>query len=574
MYNLSEEEKEFGINSIKKYIKNYSDKVDETSEESLIKWLIEEFEKEFPNKSNAEIEEKVKGIITGINMYYKEKERILFERSKGKTSNDIVAENVIEDLVEIIDEDTNIDSLHKSMKEVNENLSNKIETDLYNISYAHEPIITLNTIREKSIVEKNDNIKSMIDNIFSGYAARVGINYGNNIEKTIQMAIAESNKAIYTKSGAINQNPSLDGFIFEELHAGIFNIDSAVKGKKYIAEALKPDVYGKNSIDIVVREGKQVVSKLQANLYSDWEKTENAFYDSTGYKYNFQKKLVSEEQAKYIKNSVSKIEYDGVKSKGLTKQEVKELTQKVQEGQTKLIEKEFRESIETKALAKQIGIKTINSAALGFAGGMIFNMGSKLISGDEVTVEETVVSGLEGGTRAGLATAVSAGLSSWGSKMTGSLGRILSNSVVAGGVGAAAVDVISAGYKLGKGEYSFSEATSEISSSILAGMAMIKTTGIITTALGVTAATLFTPIGIAALATSLVAGSVVSTYIKTGLNQIFTPIVKNSINIVKGGYNMVKNTSKGIVNLGKSLVSKVKNSVGNIFNGLGTILGF
>ena len=137
MYNLSEEEKEFGINSIKKYIKNYSDKVDETSEESLIKWLIEEFEKEFPNKSNAEIEEKVKGIITGINMYYKEKERILFERSKGKTSNDIVAENVIEDLVEIIDEDTNIDSLHKSMKEVNENLSNKIETDLYNISYAH-----------------------------------------------------------------------------------------------------------------------------------------------------------------------------------------------------------------------------------------------------------------------------------------------------------------------------------------------------------------------------------------------------------------------------------------------------
>lgn len=574
MYDLSEEEKEFGINSIKKYIKNYSNKVDETSEESLTKWLIEEFKTEFPNKSNDEIEEKVKGIITGINMYYKEKERILLERSKGKTSNDIVAANVIEDLVEIINEDTDIDSLHKSMKEVNENLANKIEVDLYNISYDHEPVITLNTIREKSIVEKNDNIKSMIDNIFSGYAARVGINYGSNIEKTIQMAIAESNKAIYTKSGAINQNPSLDGFIFEELHAGIFNIDSAVKGKKYIAEALKPDVYGKNSIDIVVREGKQVVSKLQAKLYSDWEKTENAFYDSTGYKYNFQKKLVSEEQAKYIKNSVSKIEYDGVKSKGLTKQEVKELTQKVQEGQTKLIEKEFRESIETKALAKQIGIKTINSAALGFAGGMIFNMGSKLISGDEVTVEETVVSGLEGGTRAGLATAVSAGLSSWGSKMTGSIGRILSNSVVAGGVGAAAVDVISAGYKLGKGEYSFSEATSEISSSILAGMAMIKTTGIITTALGVTAATLFTPIGIVALATSLVAGSVVSTYIKTGLNQIFTPIVKNSINIVKGGYNMVKNTSKGIVNLGKSVVSKVKNSVGNIFNGLGTILGF
>lgn len=35
MYNLSEEEKEVGINSIKKYIKNYSNKVDETSEESL-----------------------------------------------------------------------------------------------------------------------------------------------------------------------------------------------------------------------------------------------------------------------------------------------------------------------------------------------------------------------------------------------------------------------------------------------------------------------------------------------------------------------------------------------------------
>ena len=50
----------------------------------------------------------------------------------------------------------------------------------------------------------------------------------NNYIDSVNIAIDNANKtlmeSVTTNTGAINQNPNLDGFIFEEYHAGTFNI--------------------------------------------------------------------------------------------------------------------------------------------------------------------------------------------------------------------------------------------------------------------------------------------------------------------------------------------------------------
>ncbi len=49
-------------------------------------------------------------------------------------------------------------------------------------------------------------------------------------------------------------NPNLDGFIAEQELVNSFNNSAVLEGSKYRAEALTPDVYGKNSFDIVIKD--------------------------------------------------------------------------------------------------------------------------------------------------------------------------------------------------------------------------------------------------------------------------------------------------------------------------------
>ena len=155
----------------------------------------------------------------------------------------------------------------------------------------------------------------------------------NNYVDTVNTAIDNTNKtlveSVTTKTGNINQNPNLDGFIFEEYHAGTFNIDAAVKQKSYHAEALKPELgesYGKNSIDLIVEDSGKYVKKYSAKAYKNAKESAKSFYDKiTGYKYKFQSKLVPTDQVGDIANSVDKVKYNNVESKGISKAEIKDI---------------------------------------------------------------------------------------------------------------------------------------------------------------------------------------------------------------------------------------------------------
>ena len=74
--------------------------------------------------------------------------------------------------------------------------------------------------------------------------------YAGQIEAALETANRANLEQIYTKSGKINMQRNLDGFLAEQHHVNSFNLDAATKNKPYRAEVLRPgkgEIYGKNS---------------------------------------------------------------------------------------------------------------------------------------------------------------------------------------------------------------------------------------------------------------------------------------------------------------------------------------
>jgi len=192
------------------------------------------------------------------------------------------------------------------MKEASNILSQYNETMIYETASIKEAQLVTNVLSTKSVNSYIDTVNTAID----------------NANKTMM-------ESVTTKAGIINQNPNLDGFIFEEYHAGTFNIDAAVKQKSYHAEALKPELgesYEKNSIDLIIEDTRKYVKKYSAKAYKNANETAKSFYDKiTGYKYRFQSKLVPTDQTGDIANSVDKVKYNNVESKGISKAEIKDI---------------------------------------------------------------------------------------------------------------------------------------------------------------------------------------------------------------------------------------------------------
>ncbi len=92
------------------------------------------------------------------------------------------------------------------MKESSEILANYNEVMIYEAAAINDPRVVANTL-----------------------SANRANTYVDNVNSAICKSNEEILSALTTKTGEISQNPNLDGFIFEEHHAGTFNIDAAVK---------------------------------------------------------------------------------------------------------------------------------------------------------------------------------------------------------------------------------------------------------------------------------------------------------------------------------------------------------
>lgn len=540
---------------IKKFLKSYAENEKSQDKKDLKTWLISELQNELPNKKVEDIEKIATELITGIEIYYKKKKEVEKYQSVGITNGDYIGNEILEKVADEIEEAEIIDTKEviEDMKEASNILSQYNETMMYETAAIKEPQLVANVLSANSVNNYVDSVNTAID----------------NANKTMM-------ESVTTKAGMINQNPNLDGFIFEEYHAGTFNIDAAVKQKSYHAEALKPELgetYGKNSIDLIIEDTDKYVKKYSAKAYKNANESAKAFYDKvTGYKYKFQSKLVPTDQTGDIANSVDKIKFNNVESKGITKAEIKDIQKNLQSGNKTGDILNFKKDVNTISISKQIGKQAMLNGTMGVGIGMAANIGVNLITGKEVEAEEVIEVGIKTGASMGMATAVAGGIRVAVEKkvIPTVFSRMLTNNTI-GAIAAASMDIIGTAFKLGSGEISLGQAVKDVGSSISAGYGAIISSGIgfsggmaLATTIGLgtigTVVTILTGgLALAAGAVCGVVGSNIALKIANGLGKITEKVVDKAVDIVKSGVNKVKNTVSSAWSGVKSFIRKLFN---------------
>ena len=540
---------------IQKFLKSYAENEKSQDKKDLKTWLVFELQNELPNKKVEDIEKIATELISGIEIYYTKKKEVEKYQSLGITNGDYVGNEILEKVADEIEEAEIVDTkeIIEDMKEASNILSNYNEAMIYETAAIKEPQLVANVLSVNSVNNYVDSVNTAID----------------NANKTII-------ESVTTKAGTINQNPNLDGFIFEEYHAGTFNIDAAVKQKSYHAKALKPKIgktYGKNSIDVVIEDSGKYVKKYSAKAYKNANETARAFYDRAArYKYKFQSKLVPTEQVGEVKNSVDKIKFDNVESKGIKGSETKVIQENLQTGDKNIKIFNFKKNVNTISISKQIGKQAMINGVMGLGIGIAANIGANLITGKKVEVEEVIEAGIKTGASMGITTAVAGGIRVAVEKkvIPTVFSRVLSNNII-GAVAASSMDIIGTAFKLGSGEISLGEAVKDVGSSISAGYGAIISSGIgfsggmaLATTIGLgtigTVGTILTG-GVALIGGAVcgVVGSNIALKIANGLGEITEKAIDKAVDIVKSGINKVKNAVSSTWSGAKSFIGKLFN---------------
>ena len=565
---------------IKKFLKSYAQNEKSENKKDLRSWLIFELQNELVVKKPEEIEKMADELMAGVEIYFDKKKEVEKYQKVGINSSDYVGDVILDKISEDVINAEVVDTqqIIRDMKESSEILANYNEAMIYEAAAINDPQVVANTLS----------------------AAKANV-YIDNVNLTIGKSNEEILSALTTKTGEISQNPNLDGFIFEERHAGTFNIDAAVKEKNYYAKALKPEIgetYGKNSIDMTIEDSSKIVRKYQAKAYKNANETAKSFYDrQQGYKYKFQSKLVPSDQTGDIPNSVDKMKFGEVESKNISKEEIKNIQEKYQSGDKEAVKFSFEKDVDALAISKQLGKQAVINGTMGVGIGMALDVGTKLVSGEEVEVAEVIEAGVKTGTSMGLSTAVAGGIRVAVEKnvLPKVLSKILSSNSVIGAIAGASMDIIGTSFKLGSGEISLGEATRNIGKSIGSAYGAIIASGwgygIAMSAMAGLGAigTVGAVIGVGfAFVTSVffgLVGSKVGGAIAEGICKIAKPIVDGAVEIVKAGANAVKNLAKGawegVKNIGRGIVKGISTVVGgaasiagSVISGIASFLGF
>ena len=186
--------------------------------------------------------------------------------------------------------------------------------------------------------------------------ANVG-DYAAGIDKAVETANEQMLETVSTQSGAFNRISNLDGFIAEQHHAATFNLDAAAKGSPLRAEVLGSQ--GKDSVDIVIKDGDDIVRQYQSKYGQDAEATRKLFEKGD---YSGQDRLVPSGQEGAVPESTDVIEAGGVRSEPLSKVDAKRQQEQAQQ------EHEIRQyewnDVNRIEIAKSIGNQALVGAGL------------------------------------------------------------------------------------------------------------------------------------------------------------------------------------------------------------------
>jgi len=560
---------------IKKFLKSYAQNEKSENKKDLRSWLIFELQNELVDKNIQEIEKMADELMKGVEIYFDKKKEVEKYQKVGISSSDYVGDVILDKISEDVINAEVVDrrQIIKNMKESSEILANYNEAMIYEAAAINDSQVVASTLS----------------------AAKANV-YVDNVNLAIGKSNEEILSALTTKAGEISQNPNLDGFIFEEHHAGTFNIDAAVKEKNYYAKALKPEIgetYGKNSVDMTIEDSGKIVRKYQAKAYKNANETAKSFYDrQQGYKYKFQSKLVPSDQTGDIPNAVDKMKFGEVESKNISKEEIKNIQEKYQSGDKEAVKFSFEKDVDALAISKQLGKQAVINGTIGIGIGMAMDVGVKIVSGEKVEVAEVIEAGVKTGTSMGLSTAVAGGIRVAVEKnvVPKVFAGVLANNNAVGAVAASSMDIIGTAFKLGSDEISLGEATKRVGTSVgsaygaivasnagfIGGMAVAGAIGL--GALGVAGAVVGGAVALAAGAVCGIVGSKVGGAIAKGVGTIAKPVIDGSTEIVKKGTEAVKSVAKGawegVKAVGTAVVSGVKAVGSAISSAVGAVGSF
>lgn len=375
--------------------------------------------------------------------------------------------------------------------------------------------------------------------------------YLTNLDNALNNANESLYRTITTQAGTISQNPRLDGFIAEQYHSQVFNLNAEATGSQYRAKVLEPNGngYAKNSVDIVIVDGKgKVVKRYQSKYCKDAKATQKAFEHGD---YRGQQKLIPEgQQNKIQKKATTIIEApDGTTSNQLTKSSAEQMRDEAQSGNwNELNWNEYK----TKYLAIEIGKQAGYAALQGAAIGVGFDVAQKLWNGEEIKEEEAVktalISGADFGIKAAAAGAIKVGVEKGiiTAIPKGTPAGMIAN------ITFVAVENVKVVGKMMTGDLSLKEGIEKIEQTTVATAAGLVMMGE-SAAIGAAAGAIFGPVGVA------IGGFVGGTVGYIAGAKVGETIVKGAQKIRDGAVKVVETIGSGIKNACSNIAGGVKN---------------
>lgn len=242
--------------------------------------------------------------------------------------------------------------------------------------------------------------------------------YLSSIDEAIGTANENLINQITTKSGLINQNPNLDGFIAEQKLAESFNLKAALEGSEYRAEVLSPDIYNKNSVDIVIKDKMGLGSIAQRYQVKFGKTAENTIQYIKEGNYNNQRLIVPKEQVEVVQNafpnktvtsSIGGTEKVPIKGKEYEKMEMKSYQNEIQSGNIEKVEYTWDEYA-IKDLSRNIAKKAGTSAFLSAGCFVLYDVVEKIAKDEEIkgneVIEGALFTGMDSGAKVATAGAI------------------------------------------------------------------------------------------------------------------------------------------------------------------------
>ena len=214
---------------------------------------------------------------------------------------------------------------------------------------------------------------------------------------------------------------------------------------------------------------------------------------------------------------------------------------------------------------------------MGLVAGMAENIGTKIIQGKEVEVEEVIEAGIKTGGSVGLSTAVAGGIKVAVEK---EIVPAMSNNTI-GAIAASSMDIIGTACKLGSGEISLGEAVKEVGTSISSAYSAIVSSSFGYTAtiaavgmvglgtLGTVGTVIGTGVALVAGAVCGTVGSKIGGEIANGMGTIAEKVVDKAVEVVKEGMDTVKNIASGVINKVQSIGKKISSGLGKVASWFG-----